>query len=108
MPLDLEVHRHELNQLCRLHGVAHLDLFGSATGDAFDPALSDIDFIVDFGPQVQPKLFEHYFALKCALEDLFGRQVDLVMAGAMSNPCFIESAQRTRRRVYASPLAEAA
>jgi predicted nucleotidyltransferase len=108
MPADLEVHRDELGRLCRLHGVAHLDLFGSATGEAFDPAHSDIDFIVDFGPQAQPKLFEHYFALKRALEELLGRQVDLVMAGAMTNPYFIESAQRTRRRVYASPLAEAA
>ncbi|MDP1912182.1 nucleotidyltransferase family protein [Brevundimonas sp.] len=108
MLVDLEVHRDDVSRLCRLHGVTSLDVFGSATGDAFDPARSDIDFIVDFGPQAQPRLFEHYFALKLALEVLFGRQVDLVMAGAMTNPYFIESAQRTRRPVYASPLPQAA
>lgn len=108
MPVDLEIHRDELSLLCRLHGVTRLDVFGSATGAAFDPAMSDIDFIVDFGPQAQPRLFEHYFALKLALEQLFGRQVDLVMAGAMTNPYFIESVERTRRPVYASSVAQAA
>ena len=42
--------------LCREYGVARLELFGSGATDAFDPARSDVDFIVayppdyDFGP----------------------------------------------------------
>jgi predicted nucleotidyltransferase len=82
--------------------------FGSATGDAFDPQRSDIDFVVDFGPGAQPDLFNRYFGLNEALAALFGRKVDLVMTGAMANPYFIDSVNRTRQPVYARPLTEAA
>jgi predicted nucleotidyltransferase len=104
----IETHREEIQRLCRHFGVHSLDLFGSATGDAFDPQRSDIDFVVDFGPGAQPDLFNRYFGLNEALAALFGRKVDLVMAGAMANPHFIASVNCTRRPVYARPLAEAA
>ena len=45
----IETHRVDAHRLCRQFGVQSLDVFGSATGDAFDPHRSDIDFIVDFG-----------------------------------------------------------
>jgi hypothetical protein len=108
MALDFEAHRDALDRLCREHGVHRLDLFGSAAGDHYDPDRSDVDFIVEFGADAQAALFAHYFGLKDELEQLFGRQVDLVMAGAMTNPYFIAAAERSRRPVYASPLAQAA
>jgi predicted nucleotidyltransferase len=104
----IDARRADLARLCQEHGVRRLDLFGSATSDQFDPNRSDIDFIVEFGPTAQPQLFVHYFALKQALESLFARPVDLVMAGAMRNPHFIEAAARTRRPVYAPTHTEAA
>ena len=39
-----------LADLCRRFGVVRLDLFGSATGPEFDPAASDLDFIVEYPP----------------------------------------------------------
>jgi uncharacterized protein len=104
----IEIHRDEVQSLCRRFGVQALDLFGSATGEAFDPQRSDIDFVVDFGPGEQPDLFNRYFGLNAALAALFGRKVDLVMAGAMVNPHFVAEVNRTRRPVYARPVAEAA
>ena len=97
-----------LARVCREHGAHKLEVFGSAVTDQFDPGMSDIDFMVDFGAGAQPQLFARYFGLKQALEALFGRPVDLVMAGAMRNPHFIKAAARTRRQVYASSVAEAA
>jgi uncharacterized protein len=76
--------------------------------DAFDPQRSDIDFVVDFGPAQQPVLFNRFVGLNEALAALFGRMVDLVMAGGMVNLYFIDSVNRTRKPVYARPLAEAA
>lgn len=108
MALFLDSRRDELTRLCQEHGVSRLDLFGSATSTQFDPDRSDIDFIVEFGPAAQPQLFVHYFALKQGLESLFARPVDLVMAGAMRNPYFIESAARTRQPVYAPTVTETA
>lgn len=103
----IEAQREEVHRLCRRFGVQRLDLFGSATGDTFDPQRSDIDFVVEFVPGV-PDLFTRYFGLNEALAKVFGRKVDLVMAGAMVNPYFIDSVNRTRQPVYARPLAEAA
>ena len=98
----------EVTRLCRHYNVRRLELFGSATGDAFDPQRSDIDFIVDFSANGDQDLFHRYFGLKEALERLFDREVDLVMVGAMKNPYFIESVNKTRQLVYASPFTQAA
>jgi len=87
--------------------VRRLELFGSAASSALDPRRSDFDFIVDFGDR-SSGLFDDYFGLKEALESLYSRPVDLVMAGAMRNPHFIRSANATRRLVYAAEDAQAA
>ena len=108
MDTIIENHLAAVHQLCRQFGVQRLDVFGSAAGDTFDPRCSDIDFVVDFGPGQQPDLFNRYFGLNEALAALFGRKVELVMAGGMVNPYFIDSVNRTRKPVYARPLAEAA
>lgn len=69
----IESHRDEVHRLCRRFGVHRLDVFGSAAGEAFDPRRSDIDLVVDFGPGVQPDLFNRYFGLQEALAALFAR-----------------------------------
>ena len=102
----IDPHRGEIERLCHQFGVQQLDVFGSAAGVAFDPVRSDVDLIVDFGASEQLDLFNRYFGLKESLERLLGRSVDLVMAGAMVNPHFIESANRTRRVVYARASAQ--
>lgn len=104
----IESRRDQINRLCRRFGVQNLDVFGSATGATFDAQHSDIDFIVDFGNGMQPDLFDRYFGLREALAELFGRKVDLVMAGGMVNPFFIASVNRTRQPVYARAHTEAA
>jgi predicted nucleotidyltransferase len=98
----------EVSALCRRYGVRKLELFGSAGTGAFDSQTSDLDFLVDFDPDGDETLFHRYFGLKEALEVLFGRKVDLVMVGALENPYFIESVNKTRHAVYAPPVAETA
>lgn len=67
-----------LAAICRLHGVARLEVFGSAArGVDFDPMRSDVDFLVTFEPAVRDDL-STLIDLKDALEELFGRPVDLV------------------------------
>jgi hypothetical protein len=46
----IEEHLAEIGLLCREFGVMRLELFGSAATEAFDPARSDIDFIVEYAP----------------------------------------------------------
>lgn len=99
----LDERREELAKLCRKYGVAKLEVFGSATTGEFDPAASDIDFLVEFlpGQDLGPWL-AHYQDLRAELERLLGRKVDLVMAGAVRNPYFIREVNRTRQVVYAA------
>ncbi len=81
----VEDKRAEIADLCERYGVGRLDLFGSAggTGEGFDPEGSDLDFVVSFERRDPPDLFRRYFGLEEDLKALFGREVDLVMEGAL-------------------------
>ena len=46
----IERHRDELADLCRRHHVRTLEVFGSAADGTFNPATSDLDFLVEFLP----------------------------------------------------------
>ncbi|MDP2369261.1 nucleotidyltransferase family protein [Rhodoferax sp.] len=104
----IEHHRPEVATLCSRFGVQSLEVFGSAADGAFDPAHSDIDFLVTFSPEDQRNLFHRYFELQESLEKLFNRKVDLVSTAALSNPFFIEAVNRSRQPVYAAPRTQAA
>ena len=54
----LDSHLAEIPDLCRRYGVARLELFGSAAGDAFDPQRSDLDFLVAAGSLQNPYFIE--------------------------------------------------
>ena len=99
----IESKRANLLDLCRRFGVRRLELFGSAATDAFDPAQSDLDFLVEFLPEQQlgPWL-RHYFEFQSELTRLFGRRVDLVLSGAVRNPYFRRELERTRTVFYAA------
>ncbi|MBP2146126.1 putative nucleotidyltransferase [Methanofollis sp. W23] len=68
----------EITEICRTHRVKTLELFGSATGEGFDPGTSD-------------------------LEALFARPVDLVGMAPIKNPYFRKAVDESRVPVYAAP-----
>lgn len=86
-----------LAELCRRLGVRRLDLFGSAAQGRFDPARSDLDFVVEFAPETRGS---SYFALREALESLFQRKVDLLTEAALDNPYLRRRIDTERRRLY--------
>ena len=92
----------ELEALCRRFRVRRLDLFGSATGSQFDPARSDLDFLLEYLPSAKELYPDVYFDLKDELERLFGRNVDSVMVTAIRNPYFLEEVEETRVQLYAA------
>jgi predicted nucleotidyltransferase len=102
LPALIESRRTEIARICARYAVRRLELFGSAATAAFDPARSDVDFLVDFDVDGHPDRFEQYFGMKEALEALLGRPVDLVEDGASTNRYFLESLNRTRRLLYAA------
>ncbi len=92
-----------IRTLCGRFGVARLEVFGSAADDSFDPLHSDIDFIVEFIPgyDLGPWM-ANYHDFRDELIRLLGREVDLVMSGAPSNPFFLREMNRTRKVLYAA------
>lgn len=98
----IEQHGPELTELCRRHHVKTLELFGSASNGDFDADRSDLDFLVELQPMPPAAHSRDYFGLWFALEDLFGRKVDLVETPAVTNPYFLQEILPSRRVLYAA------
>jgi predicted nucleotidyltransferase len=96
----LSGHRDAIAALCRQLGVARLELFGSAAGDAFKPGHSDFDFLVELDPGASGSRAQRLIDLADALESLLGARVDLVNPRYIRNRYFAAEVQRTRQPVY--------
>ncbi len=96
----------DLPRLCVRHRVRQLELLGSATDNVpdkdFDPARSDLDFLVDFQDLGPGEHADAYFGLLDGLQRLFDRPIDLVMTQAIKNPYFRDNIQSSRTVVYAT------
>jgi len=91
----------EITRIAARHRVRRLGVFGSVTGDRFNPARSDIDFVVEFKPMTPVEHARAFFGLAEDLARVFGREVDLVELSAVQNPIFRRSVEETRRDIYA-------
>jgi predicted nucleotidyltransferase len=92
-----------LVELCKKYRVTTMYLFGSAATGKFDEKTSDIDLLITFSSEVKLlELADTYFDLMYALDDLFGRKVDLLTADSLRNPYFIESVEQTKQLIYAA------
>ena len=100
LPL-IETRRSDIADICRRFHVSRLDVFGSAArGSDFDPARSDVDLLVTYESSTPRPTLDEYFEFREQLEALFGRSVDLVMAGAVRNPYVRADIERSRELVY--------
>lgn len=102
MIADIAHHREELRDLCRRFHVRRLDVFGSAARGDFDPARSDLDFLVEFAPLQPGPYVDAFFGLKEGLEQLFGRTVDLVSAASIHNSYFRQNVEESKALLYAA------
>lgn len=96
----IERHRSEIDELCKTYRVKRLELFGSAADGTWDPARSDVDFLLEFLPGGNGLIFDGFFDFRDDLERLFGRKVDLVMPSAIRNRYLIDSINAHRTTLY--------
>ncbi len=96
----------DLARLCEERRVARLDVFGSAVTGEFDPETSDLDFLVTFRDPADDGELRKRFDLAHALEDLFGRKVDVVPESSITNPYFRANVEDTREPVYPKSAAD--
>jgi len=92
-----------LRALCRRFGVRRLDLFGSAATGRFDPARSDLDFLVEFDKPPSGGFSGSYFKLLQGLEALFRRKVDLLTEQSLENPYRRRRIEAEKINLYRAP-----
>jgi len=97
--IDIEKITPEIERVCRRLPVKRLGLFGSALSQNFSQA-SDVDVLVIFDSGENIDLFDKYFELKEKLEEIFKREVDLVVDRKFRNPVLRKSVDRTRTVIY--------
>lgn len=99
---EIESRREQIAAICREHGVARLLVFGSVLREDFNPETSDVDFLVQFLPGAERGWMSEFTDLKEALEELFGRKVDVVSERAIRNPYMLGSVDRDKELLYAA------
>ena len=97
LPLLLQAKLEPLRELCERYGVERLELFGSAARGEFDPAKSDLDFIVQMKGRREPGYARRFYEFAEAIEALYGRRVDLLTELMIKNPYFKAEVEKERR-----------
>lgn len=92
----------DVRVLCEKHHVRGLWVFGSAVDGSFDPARSDLDFLVEFHPLTPVGQKNAYFGLLEDLTVLFGRPVDLAEPGGVRNPVILQAIEDSKVSIYAA------
>lgn len=101
LPPELTDHLDGIRTLCERFRIQALYIFGSAVHGTFDPAISDLDFMVDLG-EYGTDVAARYFDLLWALEALLEREVDLITVRSRGDTAFLAEAEATRVEVYAA------
>ena len=101
LPAVITENMEAIRALCAQHGVKRLAVFGSAVKGTFDPARSDVDFVVEFLPDQKPvHLAWGKLALADDLEKLLERDVDLVRRSTIRNPYFLQVLDLSEYSLY--------
>ncbi|MDY6382163.1 MAG: nucleotidyltransferase domain-containing protein [Bacteroidales bacterium] len=97
--LLIEQNIDRIKQLCNAHDVLQMSVFGSILTEHFDEQ-SDIDILVSFDSIPLENYADNYLQLQVELQNLLGREVDLVEDKAIRNPVFRENIDRTKVQIY--------
>ena len=95
----IENNSQKIFALCKKHKVGKLFVFGSILTDRFNED-SDVDMVVDFDTVTLEDYADNYFDLKFSLEDIFGREVDLLEDKAIRNPILRRNIDNSKVLVY--------
>ena len=102
----VEDKREAIVALCERYGVRRLSVFGSAVTGTFDPATSDVDFLVDLG-EYDDRVGRRFMRVIVALEDLMGRRIDVVTE-PVTKPWLRDEVDATKVTIYESASSQTA
>lgn len=103
LPEIVTEHLDEVRALCEKYSVRKLTIFGSAVKGTFDPEKSDLDFVVEFEWHPDPsERGRRWLELWDELKELFGRNIDLLVASTIENPFVAQSIRDAHLDLYAA------
>ncbi len=100
---NINIPDQRVKEICRNYSIKELSLFGSVLSGDFNLE-SDIDLLIEFNPESSISLFD-LIDLKKELEEVFGREVDIVSKNAIKrsrNPLRKKGILENYRVIYAS------
>lgn len=92
-------HKQAIAALCRKHKVSRMFVFGSALTPRFTDE-SDVDLLVTFDASAVTDYFDNFFELKYSLQDLLGREVDLLEEKTIRNPYLRKGVDAHKMQIY--------
>ena len=95
----IEYNIQKIIPICKKHKVGKLFVFGSILTNRFNDK-SDVDMVVDFDKVNLEDYADNYFDFKYSLEDLFGREVDLLEDKAIRNPILRKNIDNSKLLIY--------
>ena len=101
LPIELTRHLDGIRVLCERFGMRALYVFGSAVHGTFDPATSDLDFVVDLG-EYDAEVLGRFLDFQEELARLLGRDIDLITVGATGHRRFLSEVHATKVSIYAA------
>ena len=100
MSPHLQIELEKIIGFCRKWKVREFSLFGSVLREDFNPE-SDVDVLVSFEPDAPWSYFE-WADMTEELQQIFGRNVDLVEKESLRNPYRRHSILSSREVLYAA------
>ena len=98
--LKIKIPQDKINEFCRRWRISELALFGSILREDFRGD-SDVDVLVSFSKGAQWSLYE-WVEMREELEQIFGREVDLLSRRSLRNPFRRHEILSTQEVLYAA------
>ena len=95
----IELNRQNIIDICQKYKVKTLAVFGSVLTDRFRDD-SDIDFVVDFTDVDERDYADNYLEMKESLQNLFGREIDLLENKAIRNSILLQTINDSKQVIY--------
>lgn len=100
MVANIPIPEDRIAEFCRKWRVTEFSLFGSVLREDFGPE-SDVDVLVVFEPGRTTTL-EEWLDMEDQLQEMFGREIDLVERRLLDNPFRRHHILNNRRVIYAA------
>lgn len=100
MSIHIQFDKDRIVEFCSKWKITEFSFFGSTLRDDFAPE-SDVDILVTFEPEAPWSLWD-FIDMRDELQELFGREVDLVEKTGLRNPFRRHEILKTREVIYAA------